>query len=272
VTARRNVTISTNLILLLAGFCGPAHLAAQKKPSPREVAVPFVGCKSDGQVGPIKAPRPGPTPKLPPEVAGLVAYYRSDVLSIGALAPRGWICFGLYGSGGSELRVQPPKAVGTATSVPDQTEHPGVVVSYDAGNTSGRTEVAEVIARVFPAHIGYTEAVLHEIYLDEHDFPRGPYPKDVLTYKGTSMVEFETASGEEGLGTRRGLRSNSSPISGVAILLGLRPPKKDVSILDMPDLLLLSIRLPASLRNLIPIIIRQVEQEAALEETQQSRR
>ena len=71
-----------------------------------ESAVPFVGCMSDGQVGPQAAPVIENTPVLPTNMAQRLAYYAASGAP-GVLAPRGWHCFGLYGSNGSRLIVVP---------------------------------------------------------------------------------------------------------------------------------------------------------------------
>jgi len=83
-------------------------------------------------------------------------------------------------------------------------------------------------------------------------FPRGPYPNDRLTYKSKSVVEYVTPAQMEGLGTHSWLEMNDEPISGVAILVG-----------SPPDLFQLSVRLPPELRNLTPVIVGQVERDAA---------
>ena len=70
-------------------------------------SVPFVGCASDGQVGPRKAAHRKPKVlALSPELASQLAYYQAQEGS-GVLAPRGWYCFSTYGSNGGSLFVAP---------------------------------------------------------------------------------------------------------------------------------------------------------------------
>src|SRR5262245_10090325 len=61
--------------------------------------VPFVGCVSFGQVERLEAPR-GTSLGLPisSKDARALAYYKSAD-GIGVLAPRGWYCEGVSGSG-----------------------------------------------------------------------------------------------------------------------------------------------------------------------------
>ena len=66
------------------------------------------------------------------------------------------------------------------------------------------------------------------------------------------MVEYRTPANTEGLGTRSRLRKNSDPIRGVMILIG-----------DVPDLLHLSMRLPADYAQFASTIVRQTEHEAS---------
>ena len=68
-------------------------------------SVPYVGCKSDGQVGPLEVPKGAPKQvQVTKEVAAKLAYYKAG-FGGGVLAPRWWHCFGVYGSGGSALFV-----------------------------------------------------------------------------------------------------------------------------------------------------------------------
>src|SRR5260370_2555221 len=71
------------------------------------VRVPFVGCASDGQVGPLKAPK-GTSKVLPisPEMALRLAYYKAEQ-GAGNLAPRGCHYFGTYGSNADNLYPSP---------------------------------------------------------------------------------------------------------------------------------------------------------------------
>ncbi len=82
--------------------------------------------------------------------------------------------------------------------------------------------------------------------------PFGPYPNDMLTYKGKTVVEYKTPAQTEGLGTHSRLEKNGSPIYGAAILIG-----------PTPDLLFLSVRLPDDLSGLTSAIVRQAERDAA---------
>lgn len=71
-----------------------------------QATVPFVGCKSDGQVGPIDAPKGKDVVlPIPAEAAARLAYYKAD--HFGVLGPRAWNCFRLYGSSGNVLFVSP---------------------------------------------------------------------------------------------------------------------------------------------------------------------
>lgn len=126
---------------------------------------------------------------------------------------------------------------------------PVVAISYKLGEGFGRFDVAKIIARVFPAWQWFADEVYKE--LDQMP-PSGPYPKDRLSYKGTTMVEYETPAQTDGLGTNSLVMKGGSPIEGVAILVG-----------RAPDLVLLSVRLPTGLANLTPEIVRQVERAYA---------
>jgi hypothetical protein len=125
-------------------------------------------------------------------------------------------------------------------------------LKFRSGDTSGRFEVAEVIARVFPAYKPFVTRMMEEFGQPASSFPFGPFPKDILTYKGKTVVEYTTPAQTEGLGTHFWLRKNGSPIHGAAILIG-----------PAPDLLFLSVRLPPDLGGLTSAIVGQAESDAA---------
>ena len=214
--------------------------------------VPFVGCKSDGQSGPEDAP--GGQPVLlpvPAKAAERLAYYKSEQ-GIGVLAPLGWHCFGGYGSNGYSLYVSPEPFDGVTLFSASWRGFagPAIEIRGSTGDTSGRFEVAQVIARVFPNRKAFVENLVMQGE-PATSFSFGPYPKDKLTYRNDGTVEYETPANSEGLGTQSRLMKNPHPIRGVAILVG-----------DTPDLVQLSMRLPPEFAELGSIIIRQVEADA----------
>src|SRR5512142_3026155 len=91
-------------------FCSMAIAQSPKNVVPSKasnhritVRVPFEGCKSDGQVGPLDAPSGGTVAVLATrDEAAKLSYYKAEN-GIGVLAPRDWHCFGTYGSGGDQL-------------------------------------------------------------------------------------------------------------------------------------------------------------------------
>ena len=191
--------------------------------------------------------------RVSPKAANQLAYYSSDQ-GIGVLAPRGWYCFGTYGSSGDVLYVS-PNPIDTANIFSDERagfSGPAIQVSLTYGDTSGRFAVAKVIARVFPAFKPFVTGVMGESAEPPSSFQFGPYPNDILTHKGKTVVEYTTPAQTEGLGTRSWLRENGSPIYGAAILVG-----------PTPDLLFVSVRLPDGLTGLTSAIIGQAESDAA---------
>jgi hypothetical protein len=216
--------------------------------------VPFVGCASDGQIGPQNRPA-GKAMDLPIPAAAAqrLAYYKAGE-GPGVLGPRGWNCFGTYGSSGETLFVSPSPIEGKAILSGHWSGLTGPVIEFGAvvGDTSGRFEVARFIARFFPAHRDFVDRVVKEGFEPASDFPTGLYPHDKLTYRSSEVLEYETPPQSEGIGTMSLLKQNADPIRGVAILTG-----------DTPDLLILSTRLPAAQADLTAVIIQQLEREAA---------
>ena len=247
--------------LLLAGlavssaFWGGPGIFSQTTPATSTAMnqVPFVGCASDGQAGPQAAPTgPSKAVAISAAAAERLAYYKAQY-GPGVLAPRGWHCFSTYGSDGSNLFVS-PDAIDAKTLLSVDWKGfagPAIQVSVSSGGTSGRFEVAKVIARVFPAYKQFAQNVIAEGIEPASDFPFGPYANDKLTYRGTNTVEFETPANTKGLGTDSRLLPNTSSIDGVAIITGTDT-----------DLIQLSARPSEKDRDLIPLIVKQVESEA----------
>jgi hypothetical protein len=217
-------------------------------------SIPIVGCKSDGQVGPQDAPTGKPKIiTISPQLAQRVAYYKASYGS-GVLAPRGWYCFGTYGSDGSNLYVT-PMPLNSAHLFSNSWKgisSYGIQLSESNGDTSGRFEVAQIIARVFPAHLAFVRRVIAEGVEPATAFHYGPYPSDKLTYKGKETVEYVTPPNADGLGTKSFLIKDAYPIDGVALLTG-----EELSLTH------LSVRLSPEMSDLLPVIIRQVEQDSS---------
>jgi hypothetical protein len=215
------------------------------------VSVPFVGCPGDGMVGPVEAPKgTSVSLRIDPKAAQGLAYYQAGMTN-GVLGPRGWHCWGTYGSSGSTLFIMPTPVEGKDLSGKD-VEGDAIELTFQNGETSGRFSVAAVIARAFPEYKDFVARVNEEAGDLRQNYETGPYPSDKLTYKSKSMVEYRTPAGTDGLGTYAGLKKNNEPIEGVAVLVG-----------RVPSLVLLSVRLPAKLRGLTPIIIKQIEEHPA---------
>jgi hypothetical protein len=253
---------AVRITAMLTALAGKALLApataqvgvAQNYQHVRSAQVPFVGCKSDGQVGPLKAPKGhSRTVSIPAEAAQRLAYYKGED-GPGVLAPRGWYCFETYGSSGSSLYVS-PTPLNSAIVFADKWKGlsgAAIQLSVSIGDTSGRFEVASIIARVFPQHKAFVRKVIAEGIEPASDFHFGPYPNDKLTYKNKTLVEYQTPPQTEGLGTDSRLQKNLDSISGVEILTG-----EELSLIS------LAVRVPSNMGDLTTTIIQQVEREVA---------
>jgi len=226
----------------------PSH--AQHKAA--AMRVPFVGCRSDGQVGPRRAPKARNTPVLPSDVAKQLAYYAASD-GPGVLAPRSWYCFGVYGSNGSGLVVTPKKLIPAAFFKQPQfrTKDYGVELAYDYGGTSGRWAVAEAIARYFPRHRDFIQ---HNFQgLEIGPLPSGPYPDDRFTQRTDKLVQYITPPMTKGAGTTWVLAPSAQPVQGLAML---------VNESDGPDLYRVNVRLPHAYSSLATVILASARREA----------
>lgn len=220
------------------------------------VRVPYVGCASDGQVGPLEAPSGiDKVVQVNAQAGQELAYYKAE-RSPGVLAPRGWYCFGVYGSNGGQLFVSPDQHVPRDFFSEKWRgfSGPAIDVSMMYGDTSGRFSVAAVIARVLPAQRGFVQDVINEGIRPASDFPFGPFPKDKLIYRCKTALEYETPPHTEGLGTRSWLQANDSPIKCAVILEG------EYKQCEM-DMYSLSVRLTPGMYALVAKIIQQFERD-----------
>ena len=220
--------------------------------------IPFVGCPADGQLGPEPAPHGQPRHLAIPQGASeRLAWYEfdGDAGQIGILAPRRWNCFATIGSDGLVLYVSPEHLAAAKVL-----EHkhwrgfngPAIQLSAMEGGTSGRFDVAQVAARVFPHFHWFVKKVIAEDIEPASDFHFGPFPADKLTYRSNHLVEFTTPGNSVGLGTQSWLLKGPGDISGFAWIGG-----------EDTNLLQLNMRLPPALARLGPIIIQQAEGELA---------
>lgn len=254
-----NVLVAALLLAVIHSPKGNCQQSADSRTAGGAISTlravpPFIGCKSDGQVGPLDAPtgHAPPAMKLSLAAAQRLAYYKAEN-GLGVLAPRGWHCFSTYGSNGSSLFVSPEVIDAANLFSPEWKGFagPAIQISVVDGGTSGRFQVARVIARVFPSRGQFVRDVIAEGIEPAASFPAGPYPQDKLTYRSKNIVEFETPANTEGLGTASRLQTSSKPIRGVAILLSA----------DDTSLSQLSARLPEQDHDLTNTIIQQVERD-----------
>lgn len=126
---------------------------------------------------------------------------------------------------------------------------PAVQVMDMEGSTSGRFEVAQVIARLFPAYGQFVRNVIAEGLEPASDFPFGPYATDVVTRKSRTTVEFVTPSNMTGIGTDSRLLKSNDPIHGVEMLF----PNRDMELMGV------FVRLPPDLVRFAPVIINAIE-------------
>lgn len=245
--------------VLLPLFC--LLFAVARSSAHAQTSVPYIGCPGDGQTGPYAAAKGSPKAvNLPAAAADKLAWYEynGDAGHFGTLGPRGWNCFVTIGSNGWTLYIA-PETLDSAKLL----EHrnwkgftgPAIQLSGSDGGTSGRFEVAKVVARVFPAHRDYARSIIAEGFGPAADYPFGPFPSDHLTHKGKDLVEFTTPAHRNGLGTMSWLLPSDQPINGIALLtIG---PQVDTELLH------LSLRLPPSLYFLAVPLIQQAEADAS---------
>ena len=172
------------------------------------------------------------------------------------LGPRGWSCAGIAGSDGAGLFLSPntihPKEV--LSDKYRKVSGPFIEKWVSEGETSGRFEVAGIVARYFPKQM----QIMRKIIVDQNlqsmdDYPRGPYPADRELVRNDTIAEYLTPSKKQGLGTSGCMRPDVEPVRSVAILFPGAPPSSVV----------VSVRMSTVLADLAPIIIRETKRQYA---------
>ena len=207
--------------------------------------VPFVGCPSDGQLGPQPAPAKGKTPRVESKAAAKLAFYSSGEL--GVLAPRGWRCIGLSGSNGGFLLVTPERhnAQEFFQADPPNIRGAAVQISYSMGGTSGRLSVLRAIVRYFPHYRSFVDEI-REAELDFDALNARRYTGDVIIKHTLNYLRFKTPAGKEGEGTNSRLLPGARPIEGYRRIIG---PASE------PDLIGVDVRLPPGQGWLVEAIL-----------------
>jgi hypothetical protein len=184
-----------------------------------EANVPTVACQQDGQVGPQIAPI---LPKsvrvivLEGTAVSLAFYSAHESVGSGVLAPRGWDCFGVYGSSGSTLYVVPHWPGGRIRDGPRKVKNgPAVINTVAIGETSGRYYAVKISARIFPRARAYAESVREIGADDPNNYVFAPWPADRLNYLSDFKVTYVTPARADGLGTQIGLVPAGEPILGL---------------------------------------------------------
>jgi len=230
--------VFASIALLLLTTASEAREPSQK--------VPFVGCPSDGQLGPRAGPKKGNTPALPARESAQLAYYADDE-GLGVLAPRGWHCFALLGSDGSLVIVTPERHVSDdfigANTV--SFRGPAIQISYSTAGTSGRLAVMPVIVRYFPRYLPFVRE-MKDLDLDFEALTARPYRNDITKSRTANYFRFTTPAHRTGEGTNSRLLPGNLPIEG---------SRKIVGSASEPDMLSLEVRLPPQFARLADTIL-----------------
>jgi hypothetical protein len=259
VLGRRSMRFIACAHLLMLAACTAAS-AQVPAPDPAKTTVPVIGCARDGQSGPIPAP-PNTTREvsLPPKLASRLALYAAlnseGEPDLGVLGPRGWSCFGVYGSSGSGTYIapQPLNADNILTSKFQGFAGPAIQTGVILGDTSGRFFAARLMARFFPQQRAMVQRVIDEKMSNESDYVFEPWPQDKLTRRSPSLVEYVTPANAQGAGTASRLLPGSQPITGFVALVG-----------EAPNVAQFAVRLPPDMADLAAVIVSDAEKKLVI--------
>jgi hypothetical protein len=202
---------------LLAAFAPSLSIAGLSR-----TEVPAIGCPQDGQVGPQDAPA---LPKMvsvtvPAGMGRFLAFYSaSEGIESGILAPKGWDCFGTYGSDGNTLYVVPHRLGGEILDRSEKVKNgPAVIKRVSIGGTSGRFNVAKIGGRIFPSARAFALRVRNEGLEDPKEYVFTPWPADRIVRLSEFAVSYMTPPRVNGLGTAFGLEPEREPVFGLVFL------------------------------------------------------
>lgn len=219
-------------------------------PGAAVAAVPVIGCRAEGMGGRLAAPDIAAiVPPRAGQAETALGYYVAAG-SLRVLAPRGWHCLDIYGSGGAQLIVTPAPHAAEELFRPGGLAGPAVVMDFINGENSGRFEVARLVARLFPADRAYVRRVIGQEVEPARAFPTGPYVQDRLDRRGAGAVEFCTPAHTTGLGTYDRVLSAERPVCG-AVMVRHREFGMDARRV--------LVRLPPDVQRLARVIVREVE-------------
>jgi hypothetical protein len=246
--ADAQVSLPTSTLALVNKF-RPTLASAAAKAQLVEADVPTVGCPQDGQVGPQDAPAlPQAIRVIIPGGMSLPLTYYAAEEGMGVLAPKGWDCFGTYGSDGAILYVVPHKLGEPILDRLDKVKaSPAVIRRFLIGGTSGRFPIAKISARIFPRARTFVDGVRAE-RIDTSRYVFTPWPADRLTRLSDFAVSYTTPANKDGLGTALGLARGRDPVSGLVFLSDIEGQD------DGPFLDGISVRLERSDQALYPAI------------------
>src|SRR5262245_12101598 len=213
-------------------------------PSLADTKVPAAPCLTTGMTGETSLPNL-PTAfilKVPAQLAGKLAYYKGTGAK-GVLGPRGWTCRQYFGSSGSRLKIAPTGgAFQDDAKYESSMKYSGELIerSLSIGDTSGRSEVARVAARIFPIVNDFVDQLREQGIIDRSV---DPLPGDTYFHLSPTVAVFRTEQDEEGIAGR----ANGVPMLGLAYLM--KEPGQ------APDLTLLKARLTTANGDLVAIIL-----------------
>jgi hypothetical protein len=192
--------------------------------------VPLVACPGFTQGEPDDFATSGATVSVPfsKKIADRVAVYAS--LEGSVLAPRGWKCSAMRGTGNGTLFVLPP--AGSSASY----KGASVLLGYNPADSSAIDEIAQFTIRYFPKLFPVVaESEMDSRGITKEELLGPPYPEDILRYKSNRLLEFLTPPDRRGLGTsvRREFGPSHLPTYGAVDVDLAHEPKGSTSILTV---------------------------------------
>ena len=166
-----------------------AALPAFAQPATAASTIPFVGCPSRSDGGPITPSGEPIKANIPENIANKLALY-VNVFNLAVLAPRGWKCSGWQSVGGNSISIYPSSSSLHETSV--------VSIASTAYTNGIPNKYVLYFPTIMTMKAALNEAAAWGETPDQYIIKR--YFSDHITYIDKTTIEFVTPANHVGLG------------------------------------------------------------------------
>ena len=187
-----------------------AALPAFAQPVTAASTIPFVGCPSDSDGGPITPTGEPIIANIPEDIANKLALY-VNVFNLAVLAPRGWKCSGGQAVVDNSISIYPPSSSPHNTSV--------ISIAHVAYTNRIPNKYVLYFPTIMTMKAALNEAAGWGQTPDQYIIKR--YLSDRITYIDKTTIEFMTPANHVGLGNALLSNPDDTPVPVPLTIFGL---------------------------------------------------